>query len=182
MTVVEEYDDKCGLFFSFIPSAKSIYYLNKFNMESTITTNLINQLIANIKELVPVYMSIPEDFAKSKGVASLCIISEDGQIYGKIFGTDRLLGRDSFKIAWTKANQVWITGYKTNDYERMIFTDKIDYHTFGISLPDLIGYEGGQPITLPDGIKLAVGFSGFRGESDLEIVQKALGKMNNPYN
>ncbi len=139
---------------------------------------LIEELLAHIEAFVPVYMAIPEDFAKSKGVASVCIISEDGRIYGEIFGTDKLRGRDSFKIAWTKANQVWITGYKTNEYERMIFTDQMDYHTFGISLPDLIGYEGGQPIILPDGTKLSVGFSGFRGISDLEIVQKALEKVN----
>ncbi|MBW8325598.1 MAG: heme-binding protein [Prolixibacteraceae bacterium] len=139
---------------------------------------LIEELLAHIEALVPVYMVIPEDYAKSKGVASVCIISEDGRIYGKIFGTDKLRGRDSYRIAWTKASQVWITGYKTNEYERMIFTDQMDYHTFGISLPDLVGYEGGQPITLPDGTKLAVGFSGFRGTSDLEIVQKALEKVN----
>lgn len=138
----------------------------------------IEKLISNIEELVPVFMAIPEDYAKSKGVASLCIIDEDGRIYGKTFGTDKLRGRDSFKIAWTKASQVWITGIKTNEYERMIFTGQMDYHTFGISLPDLIGYEGGQPITLRGGTKLAVGFSGFRGTSDLEIVQKALEKVN----
>ena len=138
----------------------------------------IEQLLATIEALVPVYMAIPEDQAKSKGVASLCMIGEDGQVYGKIFGTDKLRGRDSFKIAWTKASQVWITGFKTNEYERMIFTDQIDYHTFVIPLPDLIGYEGGQPITLRDGTKLAVGFSGFRGTSDLEIVLKAMEKVN----
>jgi glc operon protein GlcG len=138
----------------------------------------IEELLANIEKLVPVYMAIPEDYAKSNGVASLCIIDEDGRIYGKVFGNDKLRGRDSFRIAWTKASQVWITGIKTNEYERMIFTDQMDYHTFGISLPDLVGYEGGQPVTLPDGTKLAVGFSGFRGTSDLEIVQKALEKVN----
>ena len=67
---------------------------------------------------------------------------------------------------------------ETNDYERMVFTGQIDYHTFGISLPDLVGYEGGQPITLRDGTKLAVGFSGFRGGSDLEIVERAVEKEN----
>ncbi|HAH24800.1 MAG TPA: hypothetical protein DCL77_13780 [Prolixibacteraceae bacterium] len=133
----------------------------------------IEKLMTCIEELVPVYMAIPEDLAISKGAASLCIIGEDGQVYGKIFGTDKLRGRETFKIAWTKASQVWITGYKTNDYERMVFTDQIDYHTFGISLPDLVGYKGGQPIILRDGTKLAVGFSGFRGTSDLEIVEKA---------
>jgi len=139
---------------------------------------LVEELLDNIETLVPVYMAIPEDYAKSKGVASVCIISEDGRIYGKVFGTEQLRGRDSFRIAWTKASQVWITGYKTNEYERMIFSDQMDYHTFGISLPDLVGYEGGQPITLRNGTKLAVGFSGFRGASDLEIVQKALEKAN----
>ncbi|MDP2338548.1 MAG: heme-binding protein [Bacteroidota bacterium] len=138
----------------------------------------IEKLLANIEELVPVYMAIPEDYAKSKGVASGCIIGEDGQIYGKVFGNDKLRGRDSFKIAWTKASQVWITGFKTNEYERLVFSDQIDYHTFGISPPDLVGYEGGQPVTLRDGTKLAVGFSGFRGASDLEIVLKAIEKAN----
>jgi uncharacterized protein GlcG (DUF336 family) len=123
-------------------------------------------------------MAIPEDFAKSQGVASVCIIGEDGQIYGKVFGNDQLRCRDSFKIAWTKASQVWITGMKTNEYERLVFTDKIDPQQFGIKLPDLIGWLGGQPVTLPNGTKLSVGFSGFRGTSDLEIVVKALEKAN----
>ena len=139
---------------------------------------VIEKLISYIEELVPVYMAIPEDQAKSKGVASVCMIGEDEQVYGKIFGTDKLRGRESFKIAWTKASQVWVTGFKTNDYERMVFTGQIDYHTFGIPLPDLVGYEGGQPINLRDGTKLAVGFSGFRGGSDLEIVEKAVEKGN----
>ena len=134
----------------------------------------IEQFISYIEKLVPEYMAIPEDGAISKGGASLCIITEDGTVHGKVFGTDKLRGRETFKIAWTKASQTWITGYKTNDYERMVFTDQIDYHTFGISLPDLVGYKGGQPITLRDGTKLAVGFSGFRGTSDVEIVEKAV--------
>ena len=40
----------------------------------------IEKLISYIEELVTEYMAIPEDQAKSKGVASLCIISEDGQV------------------------------------------------------------------------------------------------------
>lgn len=138
----------------------------------------IEKLITCIEELVPVYMAIPDDYAKSNGVASLCIIVEDGQIYGKIFGVDKLRGRDSFRIAWTKASQVWITGIKTNEYEKMVFADQIDPQQFGIKLPDLVGWLGGQPVILRDGTKLSVGFSGFRGTSDLEIVQKALEKAN----
>lgn len=142
------------------------------------TNTEIEKLIANIEELVPVYMAIPEDYAKSKGVASVCMIGEDGRVYGKVFGNDKLRGRDSFKIAWTKASQVWITGIKTNEYEKLVFNDQIDHQKFGIKLPDLIGWQGGQPVTLPSGTKLSVGFSGFRGTSDLEIVLKALEKAN----
>ena len=138
----------------------------------------IEKLIICIEELVPVYMAIPEDQAKSNGVASLCIIDESGQIYGKVFGNDQLRGRDSFRIAWTKASQVWITGIKTNEYEKLVFADQIDPQEFGIKLPDLVGWLGGQPIILPDGTKISVGFSGFRGTSDLEIVVKALEKAN----
>jgi len=138
----------------------------------------IEKLITCIEELVPVYMAIPEDQAKANGVASLCIIDESGQIYGKVFGTDKLRGRDSFRIAWTKASQVWITGIKTNEYEKLVFADQIDPQPFGIKLPDLVGWLGGQPVTFRDGTKVSVGFSGFRGTSDLEIVIKALEKAN----
>jgi len=139
---------------------------------------LIEKLLASIEELVPVYMAIPEDMEISKGVVSVCIIDETGQIYGKVFGKDKVRCRDSFKIAWTKASQVWITGYKTGDYEKLVFSDQLDHHKFGINMPDLIGWIGGQPITLPDGTKLSIGFSGFRGTTDVEIVIKALATAN----
>ena len=137
----------------------------------------IEQLLACIEELVPVYMAEPEDYSKAQGVASVCIIDEDGRVFGKIFGDDKLRGRESFKNAWTKASQVWITGYKTNDYEKLVFIGKIDPKQYGIPLPELIGWHGGQPVTLPDGSKIAVGFSGFRGSSDLEIVERAMKKL-----
>lgn len=138
----------------------------------------VDQLITHITELVPFYMADPEDNLRAKGVASVCIIDEEGQVYGKIFGNDKLRGRESFKNAWTKASQVWITGTKTNDYEKMVFNGQIDPKQYGIPLPELIGWHGGQPVTLADGTKLAVGFSGFRGSSDLEIVEKAMTKLN----
>lgn len=137
----------------------------------------IEKLISVIEELVPAYMAIPEDSAISGGNASLCIIAEDGIIYGKVFGTDKLRGRETYQIAWAKASQVWITGYNTFEYEKKVFNGEIDYHTFGLRMPDFIGYKGGQAVTLQDGTKLSVGFSGFRGTTDLEIVRKALESM-----
>lgn len=137
----------------------------------------IEQLLAGIEVLVPQYMAIPEDQEKAKGVAAVCIIEEDGQVHGKIYGTDKLRGRESFKNAWNKASQVWITGYKTNEYEKMVFNGQLDPKQYGIPLPELIGWHGGQPLTLPEGTKLAVGFSGFRGSSDLEIVERAMERI-----
>jgi glc operon protein GlcG len=91
-----------------------------------------------------------------------------------MFGTDKIRQRTSFRIAWTKASQVWITGYKTGEFEKLVYAGKVDEHKYGINKPDFIGWEGGQPIVVDAQIKLSAGFSGFRGTSDLEIVQKAI--------
>jgi glc operon protein GlcG len=91
-----------------------------------------------------------------------------------MIGPDKIKSRQSYKIAWIKASQVWITGYKTGEYEKLVFTGQLDDKKFGIIKPDFLGWEGGQPVTLKDGTKLSVGFSGFRGISDLEIVKKAI--------
>jgi uncharacterized protein GlcG (DUF336 family) len=146
-------------------------------MELKDRAEFIEKIIATLEELVPVYMKIPEDYEISKGVVSVCIIDESGQIYGKIFGTDKLRGRDSFKIAWTKASQVWITGIRTGDYEKLVFSDQIDHHKYGINMPDMVGWIGGQPVTLNGETILSIGFSGFRGTTDLEIVDKAIQKV-----
>ena len=73
---------------------------------------------------------------------------------------------------------MWITGIKTNEFERLVFADKIDFYKFGIHMPDMIGWEGGQPVILDNGLKLSIGFSGFRGTSDIEIVNKAIANLN----
>jgi glc operon protein GlcG len=56
--------------------------------------------------------------------------------------------RRSYRIAWTKASQVWLTGVKTGEYERMVFNKEIGENENGIEAPDLIGWQGGQPLTL----------------------------------
>jgi len=91
-----------------------------------------------------------------------------------MFGTNKPRLRQSYKVAWTKASQVWLTGVKTGEYERMVFNKEVDENANGIDAPDLIGWVGGQPLTLKDGRKISVGFSGFRGSTDIEIMEKAL--------
>jgi len=134
----------------------------------------IEQLIQNIEELIPVYMNNAEDRNINNGNTAVCIIDETGAIFGKLFVNDNKIGaRECFRIAWTKASQVWLTGMKTGEYEKKVFNGEINEHIVGIRMPDLIGWQGGQPITLKSGLKLSVGFSGFRGITDLEIVVKA---------
>ncbi|SHG86851.1 GlcG/HbpS family heme-binding protein [Flavobacterium defluvii] len=130
-----------------------------------------------IEDLIPGYMEIQEDKVISNGNVAVCIIDEEGTVYGRMYGNDKARKRQSYKIAWTKASQVWLTGVKTGDYEKLVFNNIVDENANGIDAPDLIGWQGGQPLTLSDGTKLSVGFSGFRGVSDLEIVIKAFKKI-----
>ncbi|UUF14698.1 MULTISPECIES: GlcG/HbpS family heme-binding protein [Flavobacterium] len=130
-----------------------------------------------IEDLIPSYMDVQEDKVISNGNVAVCIIDEEGTVYGRMYGNDKARKRQSYKIAWTKASQVWLTGVKTGDYEKLVFNNIVDENANGIEAPDLIGWQGGQPLTLSDGTKLSVGFSGFRGTSDLEIVIKAFKKI-----
>jgi hypothetical protein len=134
----------------------------------------ITKLIAAVEILVPEYLSKPEDAAISGGGSAICIIDEDNYVFGKLFGSDKIRTRQCYKIAWIKASQAWITGYKTGEFEKLVYSGQIDEKKFGIIRPDYLGWEGGQPVTLKDGTRLSIGFSGFRGISDLEIVNRAI--------
>ncbi len=134
---------------------------------------IINKVIENITEKIPGFQNSAPDWSISQGNVALCIIDDAGNIYGKIWGTDKLRGRRYYDIAYRKASQVWITGYKTGEFERLVFTDKINYRDFGIELPDLMGWEGGQPIQLDAETRISCGFSGFKGVNDLGIVKNA---------
>jgi uncharacterized protein GlcG (DUF336 family) len=134
---------------------------------------IVNNMFDAIEKLVPVYMNDPDDQCISNGNVAACIIDGNGMVYGKMFGTNNVRLRQSYKVAWTKASQVWLTGVKTGEYERMVFNKEVAENANGIDAPDLIGWVGGQPLTMKDGSTLSVGFSGFRGTTDLEIMVKA---------
>ena len=68
---------------------------------------------------------------------------------------------------------------RTGEFEKLVFNGEIDEAAFGIRKPDYIGWTGGQPITLHDGTTFSAGFSGFRGETDIEIVLKAVSLIEN---
>jgi hypothetical protein len=134
----------------------------------------IFKLMAAIENLVPEYLADPADMKNSQGDWAFCIIDENNNVFGKLSGNNKISARQFYKIAWTKASQVWITGYKTGEFEKLVYSGQIDESKFGIIRPDYLGWEGGQPVILKDGTKLSIGFSGFRGTSDLEIVVRAI--------
>lgn len=135
---------------------------------------LITRMMTEVGRLIPEYMENADDRIISNGNIAICIIDESGCVYGRMYGTNKPRLRQSYRVAWTKASQVWLTGMKTGEYERRLFNKEIPENSNGIESPDLIGWEGGQPATLPDGTKLSIGVSGLRGVSDLEIAQRAL--------
>ncbi len=147
-------------------------------MKSTELADTIERIIEEAEKLIPFYMQNEQDKGIANGNVSVCIIDPDGRVYGRMFGTNKIRARESYRVAWTKASQVHITGMKTGEYERLAFNNELDEEKFGIERPDYIGWEGGQPIMLSDGTILAAGFSGFRGVVDLEIIVKALAEIN----
>ncbi len=147
-------------------------------MENKELNAIINGMFDTIEKLIPGYIENPGDKIIANGNVAVCIIDDNGKVYGQMFGTDKARLRQSFKLAWIKASQVWLTGIKTGEYERMVFTKEVEENANGIEAPDLIGWEGGQPLLLTDGTKLSVGFSGFRGVIDLEIMVRTLNEMN----
>ena len=136
----------------------------------------VNRTIDALDRLIPAYSSNPAD-AFAGGNVAVCIIDVSGRVYGNIWGADKIRGRKSFGLAWTKASQVWITGMKTGEFEKKLFNGEFDESVYGIQKPDLIGWEGGQPIRLADGTLFSIGFSGFRGFNDLEIVVRAVAEI-----
>ncbi|HEY1490410.1 MAG TPA: heme-binding protein [Verrucomicrobiae bacterium] len=143
-------------------------------MESKALNILIQAIIIAVEKRIPEFLANAEDRNNNNSNCAICIVDAAGAVYGKMFGADKIRLRHSYRIAWIKASQVWITGLRTGEFETRVYAGKIDEHDFGISRPDFIGWEGGQPIVVDGQTKLSVGFSGFRGTSDLEIVQKAV--------
>jgi len=146
-------------------------------MERAKITAIIESIINNVEKRIPEYMKDPADRNISEGNVAICIIDKQGRIYGKLFGNDKNRSRGFYNVAWKKASQVWITGYATGKFEELVYSKKISCEQFGLSKPDLIGWEGGQPVKINEEVELAIGFSGFRGHHDLEIVSKAVDEV-----
>ena len=141
-------------------------------------TAAATQLIAEIEKLIPAAMQNPEDRDNSHGNVTLMIIAEDGQIFGRMFGTDNRVRRGTSRIAWQKATQVWMTAQATGQFEKQVYGGaQVDPGQFGLQHPDLIGWDGGLPVIAGDGTKLAVAMSGFSGKTDCNIIRNAVARV-----
>lgn len=146
-------------------------------MESTNVQAVIDSFFRTLEEEVARVMQTPEDARISNGNVAVCVLDSEGRVYGKLFGSDKPRQRQAYRVAWTKASQVWLTGVETGEYERRVFIGEIPENANGIDNPDLIGWVGGQPVTLNNGLQFSIGFSGFRGTTDKQIVLDAFGKL-----
>ena len=146
-------------------------------MANTATANIILTLMGACEKLAAEYAQVEEDRIKNNGNSAICIIDSDGNVYGKMFGTDKIKMRETYNTAWLKASQVHITGINTGDYEKLVFNEAINDKQFGIKRCDLIGFKGGMLITFKDGIKLSIAFSGFRGVTDVELIERAVATL-----
>lgn len=147
-------------------------------MEHKTIQSVVTDFFKALEEAVADAMQTPEDARISNGNVAVCLIDPEGLVHGKLFGTDKVRQRQSFRVAWTKASQVWLTGIETGEYERRVFTGEIPENANGIDNPDLIGWVGGQPLTLRGGLQFSIGFSGFRGTTDKQIVLDTFKKLH----
>ena len=140
-------------------------------------SSVVEKLLAEIERLIPACLQNPEDRDNSHGNVTLLIVAEGGQIFGRMFGTDKPRRRGTCRIAWQKATQVWMTGHATGRYEELVYAKKLDPSPFGINHPDFIGWDGGLPVVAQDGTKLAVAMSGFSGATDCNMIRAAVAKV-----
>ena len=136
--------------------------------------DLTGRLFAEIERLLPKYGAVAEDAAVNANNTAVIAIGPAGDVYGRFFGTDRVRMRDTAGTAWKKAGQVWLSGVRTGEYERRVYNGEVEWWKIGVMKSDLIGWEGGLPVRLADSSQLALGFSGFRGETDVALLREAL--------
>lgn len=147
------------------------------SLAQDVSPTIAELLVEEISKLVPLFLEDPTDREMSKSNAACCVIDPTGRVCGRIFGDDKAKGAWCFGIVQRKVNQVWRTGYATGRFEELVYSGKLDDGRFGINRPDFIGWEGGVPLFLPDGTLIAAAFSGFRGNKDVEILQRAAAKI-----
>lgn len=142
-------------------------------MNRTEFQQICNQIADEVERLLPDYLKNPEDAAISRGGSALAMMNAQGDCCGRLFGDKPARQRECAQVAWKKANQVWLTGYATGQFETLVYSGKIDENQFGLSRPEYIGWIGGVEAKTTSGERLVLAFSGMRGEQDVAILKEA---------
>ena len=58
-------------------------------MENQKLEAIIDKMFAEIENLIPFYMQNPEDRNIANGNIAVCIIAENGMVYGRMLGTNK---------------------------------------------------------------------------------------------
>jgi hypothetical protein len=77
-------------------------------MDNSSTSQFMKSLFEKLDQLIPEFSANPLD-GFANGNVAVCVIDEEGNVAGKIWGHEKVRGRQFFKNAWVKASQVWIT-------------------------------------------------------------------------
>lgn len=87
-------------------------------MNTETLENFIQKLYKDLEQRITTFVDSPEDWNISNGHVAMCIITEDGSIYGKLFGDDKIRQRGFFKVArqWANLQGPW---YRQKQFLRM---------------------------------------------------------------
>ena len=134
---------------------------------------LSNAIADEVGRLLPQILSVPEDLQIANGNCVLCIMNAAGDTVLRMYGDNPIRQRQVAQVASKKALQVWLTGYATGTYEKLVYNGDLDADKFGIPHPEFIGWLGGLEAKTANGERLVLGFSGVRGEQDQGILRLA---------
>jgi len=130
-----------------------------------------NSIANEVERLLPHVLSIPEELQITNGNCVLCIMNAAGDTVLRMYGDNPIRQRQTAQIATKKALQVWLTGYATGAYEKLVYNGDLDPEQFGIPHPEFIGWLGGMEAKTASGERLILAFSGVRGEQDQGILR-----------
>jgi len=134
---------------------------------------LANSIADEVGRLLPQILSVPEELQIANGNCVLCMMNAAGDTVLRMYGNNPIRQRQVAQVATKKALQVWLTGYATGAYEKLVYNGEIDPDTFGIPHPEFIGWLGGFEAQAANGERLVLAFSGVRGEQDQGILRLA---------
>jgi len=134
---------------------------------------LANNIADEVGRLLPQILLVPEEMQISNGNCVLCIMNTAGDTVTRMYGNNPIRQRQVAQVATKKALQVWLTGYATGAYEKLVYNGELDTEKFGIPHPEFIGWLGGLEAKTANGERLIVAFSGVRGEEDQGILRRA---------